>query len=296
MNVILIPFFLAAHVVDNDTSDWTLGPEYVYDLIYSYLLKGETGYIQNYYLMNTLHCRPKMPDHLFCSLRNETEVNFVTNRTKKRTTRPENMFEMKFNRKGVEGLIYDPHHMKYVNLQRRIANQFSVLVRPNKIGKPHFTAKENSSIGNCATEYNITREEPETDAHENGGTDFRLEILQLADDKPGTTLLIEKSRSDCINLPGDNEVNVGVVHSKMRRFVSKYKISPNKFESRTDFEGTNVYQFPKSAELPFKEILHINLKGIKPAQNELPTFSSSKLINLNIYNDIESYKSNYLNN
>ncbi|XP_077278277.1 uncharacterized protein LOC143906230 [Temnothorax americanus] len=280
MNVILIPFFLAANVVVNDTSEWTFGPEYLYDLNITYILNfHEHHKPEQVQLISTVKCRPKMPDNLFCYLTNFTESD---NYNITREILARGTFEIKFNKHGVKGLIIDLplSNTVIVNILRKIANQFNVIVDQGKIGMSQFTTRENSSMGNCATTYDITREKLETDTLEKENADFRLVILPLADAKPGTTLSIEKSRTECINSPRYIDFTMEIL--EMERFVSKIQIHSNKFETFTEFDGKAKrlvgYKFEVSS---LKELIQINLNSIKPAQNKLPTLLHGKLIDFN---------------
>ncbi|XP_011172131.1 uncharacterized protein LOC105204663 isoform X1 [Solenopsis invicta] len=296
MNAILIPFFLAANVMVNDTSEWTYGPEFLYDVNITYniisIIKPDPHEpIHKIQLISTVKCRPKMPDSLFCHLNNFTESELFENHNMTREAQTEQMFEIKFNEHGVEGLVIEPpSRMEVVNVLRKIATQFNVAVDRRKIGMTQFMARENSSMGNCAAAYRITREELKMDTFEQGDGNFRLVILPLTDAKPGTTLSIVKSRMGCINPPRYVDFSRGIL--EMRRFVSQIQINSNKFETFTEFYGNVRYTESEIGMLVFKEIIQINLKNIEPAQNELPTLSYGELIDLNTNNDIPS---NFIN-
>ncbi|CAL1685212.1 unnamed protein product [Lasius platythorax] len=299
MNVVLIPFFLAASVIVNDTSKWTFGPKYSYDLNMTYIMKTDPQEpVETMTLISELKCRPKAADNLFCHLQNSTIVNIGKNRNTTREVETEQMFEIKFNERGVEGLIIEPpSRMEVVNILRKIANQFNVGVDWRKIerisqaGEWQFMARENSSMGNCATVYKITREELKTNTVEEEHIDFRLIVLPMIDDAI-SNLSIEKSRIACINPPRYVDFSSGIL--KMGRFVSKIQIN-NRFEVSTEFDGK--VRPPLSIDsmnrmLSFKEIMQLNLKSIEPAQDELPSIFYGELIDLNINTDIPS---NFIN-
>lgn len=164
-------------------------------------------------LISELKCRPKAADNLFCHLQNSTIVNMRKNRNT-REVETEQMFEIKFNERGVEGLIIEPpSRMEVVNILRKIANQFSIGVDWRKIerisqaGEWQFMARENSSMGNCATVYKITRGELNTVEEEH--IDFRL-IVPMTDDAI-SNLSIEKSRIACINPPRYVDFSSGIL-------------------------------------------------------------------------------------
>ncbi|XP_011874756.1 PREDICTED: uncharacterized protein LOC105565842 [Vollenhovia emeryi] len=240
MNVILIPFFLAADIAVTNLSHWEYGAEYFYNLNISYIANlDHEERKQSYQLLTTLSCRPKRPDHLFCQFQNVTQLsrNFAKNGVSTLGGRAKHMFEIKFNERGVESLIVDQTITRIVmDVVRKIANQFIMLVYPSNIGKWEFTVSENTTMGDCTTKYNITREKPETDKLERGNTKFQLVNLLMADIEPGTALFIDKSRKNCTKSPRDPTDNDIILETE--KFASRYKIYPNKFRSFTRFKGT----------------------------------------------------------
>ncbi|KAL6265236.1 hypothetical protein P5V15_002018 [Pogonomyrmex californicus] len=290
MNVILIPFFLAARMVVNDTSEWTFGPEYSYDLNITYVIKSDPHEpINDMQLISTIKCRPKMSNSLFCHLNNSTYLQLFKNHTFTREVTTEQMFEIKFNNRGVEGLIIEPPtRMDVVNILRKIATQFNIVVDPITIRMSQYMNRENSSMGDCATTYRITHEE--TDMPEKEDKDFQLVVMPLIDAELGT-LSIEKSRKRCINAPRYVDFSTGIL--KMGRFISKIQIDPDKFETFTEFDGKiSLLSESEHRRLSFKEIIQINLNGIEPARGELPTLFYGEMIDLNTNNDIPS---NFIN-
>lgn len=166
-------------------------------------------------LFSTVKCRPKVPaNSLFCRLQNSTTVMSHKDGNMTREVETAQMFEINFDeRGGVGGLVIEPpSHMEIVNVIRKIANQFNVGADlKRKIGMSQFMARENSSMGDCATVYTIANEEVETDATEEGETDFRLVLLPMPDAEPGTILTIEKSRMGCINPPRYVDFATGIL-------------------------------------------------------------------------------------
>lgn len=114
-----------------------------------------------------------------------------------RKVKIEQIFEIKFNAYVVEDLIIEPpSHMEIVNLLRKIANQFSIDINKRKFERTlQFMARENSSMGNCATVYSITHGKLTTNTIEKKNIGFRLIVLPMADDgKSISNLTIEKSQ------------------------------------------------------------------------------------------------------
>ncbi|XP_011874758.1 PREDICTED: uncharacterized protein LOC105565843 isoform X2 [Vollenhovia emeryi] len=205
MDVTLIPFILAAKVFVQDMSEWTYGPEYVYDLNITYDITPEPPApvdnsrqeVDNIQLIATLNCRPKHNDHLFCQVKNATEItNDNRNEQGLKYALMDRAFEIVFNERGVEGLIIDVTHTQAVDLVRKIANQFNVLSNRSKIDEWQFYTREGTAMGDCWTAYRISREEPATEEFKIAGTDFRFVILPFVDMKPGTAFSITKTRME----------------------------------------------------------------------------------------------------
>lgn len=228
-----IPFALpAANVAVNDTSEWTYGPEYAYSVNMTYVVKPDPneppGTIQ---LMSAIKCRPMVSDSLQCRLANSTTTVLVK-QNMTRAIETEQLFEIKFNERGVAGLLIDsPSRNEVVNLIRKIANQFSLGAdMKRKIAMSQFMARENTSMGDCATTYRITREErpaartsPAATSPGDDVAPYRLVVLPMTDARPGTSLTIEKSRMGCINPPRYVDFSAGIlkmVRAPLLRVIS----------------------------------------------------------------------------
>ncbi|XP_011136044.1 uncharacterized protein LOC105181155 [Harpegnathos saltator] len=296
MNVILIPFFLAANVVVNDTTEWAYGPEYSYNVNMTYVIKSDpaepAGTMQ---LMSSVKCQPKVSENsLLCRLRNSTTMMSLRKDNTSREVETEQMFEIKFNERGVESLLIEPpSRMEVVNFIRKIANQLSVGAdMKRKIGMPQFMARENTSMGDCATMYRITREElaesppePPESPELAEDADFQLVVLPMADARPGTSLTIEKSRMGCINSPRYVDFSMGIL--KMGRFFSRiYVDGADRFETYTELDGKLRTESLSSRIITFKSLLRVSLESIEPAQEPLPSILYGELIDLNMNNDI----------
>jgi len=179
----------------------------------TYVIKPDPhDHVQKIQLISTVKCRPKTSDTIFCHLYNITISEIFENYNMTREAQTEQIFEIKFNEHGVEGLVIEPpSRMEVVNVLRKIATQFNVIVDRRNIDMSQFMARENSTMGDCAAAYKIMREEAEIDTIEEINTNFQLRILPLIDAKSGTTLSIEKSRMGCINPPRYVDFSRGIL-------------------------------------------------------------------------------------
>ncbi|XP_032673466.1 uncharacterized protein LOC116845175 [Odontomachus brunneus] len=294
MNVILIPFFLAANVVVKDTSEWTYGPEYLYNMNLTVVIKSDLDPaepIGNMELISAMKCRPMVAENsLLCIVQNfKTNVGLKTLEEENTTheIKTEKMFKIKFNERGVESLLIEsPSRIQIVDLIRKFANQLSVGVDMGKIGMSHFTGRENISMVNCTTTYKITREElPKTlETHMTNNADFQLVVLPMADARPGTSLTIEKSRMGCNNSPRyHRESPVGTL--KMVKFSSMVFVDgASGFETYTEMDMEMRKEFLNfNICTTFAFNIRLNLDSIMPAQDPLPSISNGELFDLNSY-------------
>ncbi|XP_014478642.1 PREDICTED: uncharacterized protein LOC106746503 [Dinoponera quadriceps] len=292
--IVLIPFFLAANVSVNDTSEWTYGPEYSFNVNLTYVVKSDLAVPDLASIMqviSAMKCRPKeLENSLLCRLQNSTMSVNKDNTSREIAT--EQMFEIRFSERGVESLLIEPPtYMEVVNFIRKVASQLSVGAdMKRKIGMSQFMSRENTSMGDCATVYRITRELPETseplEVAENA--DFQLVVLPMADARPGTSLTIEKSRMGCINPPRYVDFSMGIL--KMKRFYSTIHVDGvDRFESFTEIDGK--LRPPTESKISLKILtftsqLRLSLDSIEPAQDPLPSVPYGEVIDLNTNNDV----------
>lgn len=192
----------------NDTSRWKFGPQYVYHVNYNITnhlnIPESTSIPETVQLFLTMKCCPKVPNRLLCQLWNFTYAeSYKDYRSSKWTTHKNILFEIKYNKHGVESILINSMYAieENLNLIKRIADQLNLGVSLKFSNDTHFENAENTSMGNCMTRYEIKREKSDTGLV-NGNTDFHLFMLPaLADTVPGTTISIEKHRRRCVNVP-----------------------------------------------------------------------------------------------
>lgn len=201
--------YLAANVIVNDTTEWTFGPEYSYNLILNttYLNVPENSSMPNSVRSGNVRmkCRPKIPNRLLCIISNFMSVEYYMEPYMgfmNATNLLFPLFEIKYNKRGIESLLIDSalrtNEVK-LRIIKRIANQLNpgIDLKSNR-DTSHFRGVENTSMGNCMTKYEIWREKSERKLLEKN---FTLFTLPMTDAKPGTTISIEKYRTRCTNVP-----------------------------------------------------------------------------------------------
>lgn len=295
MYFILIPFFLAVNVLvfEADMKDWKFGPEYTYKLTMNYAIKTDThDLVTDMRLTSTVKCRPKDLDILFCHLQNSTTmVSHLSDRNMTREIETEKTFAIKFNERGVESLLMEtPFPIQVVTIVRKIANQLSVGVDLNerKISMSQFVARENTSMGDCATRYRIERKESQSNDEEKdtewiANSGYWTQVLSMTDARPSDTVFIEKSRMGCVNTPRYLDYATGIL--KMGRFFSKIQIG-DRFKTFSEIDGKLRPANDASKIFLSEERIHLNLESIEPAFDELPSVFQGELIDLNINNDV----------
>lgn len=202
--------------------DWKFGPEYTYNLTMNYAIKTDThDLVTNMRLASTVKCRPKDSEILFCRLQNSTTMvsTLLMDRNMTREIETAKTFAIKFNERGVESLLMEtPFPIQVVTIVRKIANQLSVGVDLNerKISMSQFIARENTSMGDCATRYRIERKESQSNDKDKDNewiatTGYWTRVLSMTDARPSETVLIEKSRMGCVNTPRYLDYATGIL-------------------------------------------------------------------------------------
>jgi len=187
---------------------WSLGPEYVFEV------KKNTSIYRKPFttieLKCVLHCQPKT-DSLVCRMPRISYQTTMTYENSEKDISPleviktPHLFEMKFNKRGVQSLLMKPS--SYVNaagIIRQIAEVFNVSIDLSNRAyrKPQFQDDfylidefkdwEETLRGNCSTQYRIMHGKDEIKKRK-----FHLTVLPLADLNIKSSILIEKIKEPC---------------------------------------------------------------------------------------------------
>ncbi|KAK2585200.1 hypothetical protein KPH14_009907 [Odynerus spinipes] len=312
MNFILIPFLLATDLVSNDDA-WNNGPEYSFSVSVSTISnlragksesKGESRLLGTT-LLTTLKCRPREPDNLNCHFEDakigrlspkKFKFEEILRAAENASYRPygfsEANFEIKFNRNGIDGYIFEKDERLMgqflVDMFRMIANQLSVGTSVE--GKAEsFREKENFTMGECPAEYKITRSEIDGHCQKKKLNLVALIDSQLNDEE---ILRIERQRvlDEC--LPRDlcyfgTRYTYGVVlggHTdKLVSSTSTLTISRNCFISET-FNIVDIYDEKKKKLGSSLDRLRVSLDSIDPAQGSLKSMSDPTSVDVVVRN------------
>nr|XP_012221349.1 PREDICTED: uncharacterized protein LOC105671628 [Linepithema humile] len=250
MYLTLIPFFLAANVVINDTSKWTFGPEYSFNLQVTHDSIYEKEPTRK--VFSTVKCRPKMEDSLFCDLQHfKTSV-----KQKEIVLHTSIIFEMKFNKSGVEKIFTNSSDPFKRELMQKIAQQLStgIDVQDNFNGRSLYWDEEVVFHGlNCWMRYKFKYLEPKINMSKQN-TDFQLVILPMFDVKPHSIFTTETYfHCDIRTKPIIFQI----------KFSGATQIN-NRFKGPIYVINTLNLRDPG----PFQEAIQLTLESIQPAQNK----------------------------
>ncbi|XP_070161875.1 vitellogenin-1 isoform X2 [Polyergus mexicanus] len=174
MNVVVIPFFLAAHLSTDET--WAHGPEYTFQVQVNCTAIPEEGIYGSVRLNleSKLICQPLKSGHsLSCHFEDSKANSFVTDSldpselampTGQVNRQPayeinEDQFEIKFNKRGLDDLVVNENiQPRELDMIRLIVGQLSVGAILEGIGNDViFDAMENFTQGECYTTFKIDK-------------------------------------------------------------------------------------------------------------------------------------------
>nr|XP_012221352.1 PREDICTED: uncharacterized protein LOC105671631 [Linepithema humile] len=252
MYVTLIPFFLAANIVVNDRSEWTFGPEYLYNLQVTHFSSEKLPWHRN--VSSTVKCRPKMEDSLFCDLQYfktfDEQKEFVLYTSV--------IFEMKFNESGVEKIFTNSSDPFKRELMQKIAQRFStgIHVQRNFDGDSIYWEKKWIIInGNeCFVRYSVEYLEPEINMSKQN-KDFQLVILPMFDVKPDSSLEVIGYLycNDHCSIPIDFQIKFNGATQINNRYDGPIYVINMHYAQHFGL---------------FREKIQLTLESIKPAQNK----------------------------
>lgn len=177
----------------------------------------------------TTTCRPKDPETLLCQLRNIMGEATVMGRKISQNDDTELTFGIKFSERGVEAVLDEASQdIRALNIIRKIANQLSMNARLIRAAgsRPisRFTERENTTMGNCMTTYEIKQEEQHPNTIQPKDTNFQFQVLPSRNIRPGTTLSIGMERTECTDIPEKLEIfELGIfrmvrTHARVTKF------------------------------------------------------------------------------
>ncbi|XP_011689140.1 PREDICTED: uncharacterized protein LOC105450784 [Wasmannia auropunctata] len=173
MNVIVIPFFLVAHLTVNEP--WEHGPEYTFQVQVNCTAIPEEGIYGSVglNLLSKLICQPKGGHTLSCHFEDSKANSFVVDNldpsesvipTGPINRQPayeinEDQFEIKFNKRGLDSLVVNENiQPRELDMIRMIVGQLSVGAIIDGVGNDiAFDATENFTQGECYTTFKIEK-------------------------------------------------------------------------------------------------------------------------------------------
>ncbi|XP_047368762.1 uncharacterized protein LOC124956673 [Vespa velutina] len=330
MNLTVIPFFLATQFALPEIEIWKYGPEINYqaNILTTIVNKGVDEWLR-IDLNGAMGCRSINEKSILCriSTMKYSIIDMLNNRNTSEDITIDKRFQIDFNENGVQQMIVEaPFDIEYLGLVYYLATQFNVGVNIGKelITSIPFVKKENCTLGECDTVFNITLKEKDHSpsfssfsAEENEDEEEVIEKVIEKEDKEEEekdsisddpdeiklTLIGVPKKSTDINLIIDKFRN-----SKRCTFAKEYMSwlieSDDKSEVISSFSRINVQENESfesftmtttkskiSKLVMIYELTKIKLKSINPATGPLPTFSNPFIIN---FPSDEMIKNNYI--
>ncbi|EGI66317.1 PREDICTED: uncharacterized protein LOC105145227 [Acromyrmex echinatior] len=173
MNVVVIPFFLAAHLTVDEP--WEHGPEYTFQVQVNCTAIPEEGIYGSVRLnlVSKLICQPKGSHMLSCHFEDSKANSFVVDSLDPSepvipaglvNRQPayeinEDQFEIKFNKRGLDSLVVNENiQPRELDMIRMIVGQLSVGAVLDGVGNDIiFDAMENFTQGECYTTFKIDK-------------------------------------------------------------------------------------------------------------------------------------------
>ncbi|XP_018355913.1 PREDICTED: uncharacterized protein LOC108756529 [Trachymyrmex septentrionalis] len=173
MNVVVIPFFLAAHLTVDEP--WEHGPEYTFQVQVNCTAIPEEGVYGSVRLnlVSKLICQPKGSHMLSCHFEDSKANSFVVDSLDPSepvvpaglvNRQPayeinEDQFEIKFNKRGLDSLVVNENiQPRELDMIRMIVGQLSVGAVLDSVGNDIiFDAMENFTQGECYTTFKIDK-------------------------------------------------------------------------------------------------------------------------------------------
>ncbi|XP_012218900.1 uncharacterized protein [Linepithema humile] len=297
MNLTIIPYFLAATIVDD--MSWPLGPEYIFEVKKTTLSYRKP--LTTVEMTCKLLCQHRIPDSLICSM---PDIQFQTMITYANSTKyispvelidVPHLFEMKFNEHGVRSVLMKPStYLNAVGIIRQIAEVFNVSTDlysrratygPSQLQGNFFLIDdffnwEQTLRGNCNTYNRVMHDDDYEGTVEE--SKFYLTVVPLADYlakwKTWAPVLIEKSREDCIF--SDRYVEL-LNQMKVTNYASAMKVMQQRFESTVEIVVSLIPNLWESEESRvFSEKVNLSLIEVIPALQTLPVVTKGEWLTL----------------
>ncbi|XP_034171004.1 vitellogenin-like isoform X1 [Osmia lignaria lignaria] len=211
MHFILVPFLLGVRVPANE-DQWKYGPEYTFNASLGMVthMEVDLGEPKASSLLVTMKCRPKEPVRLNCRFENARITKFLPEKFEPEASIPPSSatfsdfgfgnasFEILFKEDGIESYTFENDSRLMgdylVNMYRLIANHLSVGIRFRKDVPSRLRKVENSTLGECSVNYNISRTKLEELA-----SNKEYQLVWLADQKIDPEQATEISKQTNLN-------------------------------------------------------------------------------------------------
>ncbi|XP_015173808.1 PREDICTED: uncharacterized protein LOC107065036 isoform X1 [Polistes dominula] len=289
MNLTIIPFFLATQFAIPEIEKWKYGPEINYDLniLTTKTNEGENDPVQMD-INGGVGCRVKNEDTLLCriSKMNYRMIDMTNNLDETGIIFVNQNFELGYNENGMNRWnMKNPIDIDNLKLIQNFAAQMTigVNIRQYMGVSTSFVKKENFTIGECNTAFNISwqeddrssLEEEQKESSSEEQDEVKLTLIGVPKKSGNINLIIEKFRNPkrCVN--GNYYLSWLTRGNLEKKVISSFsRITVKENESFESFTVTTIKaKFQNSAII--HEFSKVKLKSITEATGPLPTIPNS---------------------
>ncbi|CAL1685210.1 unnamed protein product [Lasius platythorax] len=296
MNVVVIPFFLAAHFTADET--WAHGPEYTFQVQVNCTAIPEEGFYGSVRLNleSKLICQPLKSGHsLSCHFEDSKANSFVADSLDPSdpaapagqvNRQPayeinEDQFEIKFNKRGLDDLVVNENiQPRELDMIRMIVGQLSLGATLDGVGNDvTFDTMENFTQGECYTTFKVNKKPMGRSLYAKPGYALRP-VFGLKDGKLVQIRKIRNLRMCAHKVPyffgsAESFREESDIISDVSLSDGHIIITSSEFISGT----SNVITTSKVTEAvvtTLYENVRLRLESIQPAESEPPTVKEAE--------------------
>ncbi|XP_033222323.1 uncharacterized protein LOC117176266 [Belonocnema kinseyi] len=299
MNFVLLPFVLATWIPTNEEI-WKNGPEYTFGMEINMIaaMHIDNGSFIGTRMAGKLKCRPKEPHNLICKIEdtkiirvhpkgfNTSGMEIYQNESYSPYGVGRDNFLVKFNKEGIENYILEktdrPAEVWIIDMIRLITNQLSIGADlENRRNDEQFKKLENFTVGECETEFKISRKRIVIKLSQK---ELKYKIISTLASKqfdfsPDEKIQIEKRRN-IQNCHRRKEYFFGTrytkgivlrdVYNNLKSSSSRIVFSKDSFLSETTNE-CEIFDLEKNHLGNVLDNMKLTLEDVQPAKEELVT-------------------------
>ncbi|XP_051162582.1 uncharacterized protein LOC127282409 isoform X1 [Leptopilina boulardi] len=305
MNFVFLPFLFAWNPAPQD--EFKYGPVYIFDMEINMIaaMNTDNGSILGTRVSGELKCRPHLSDTTILICRTEdtkiirtypngfntTGIEIFKNESYSPYGLGHDLYQVKFNNEGIENYGLESNNddaSKWIiDMIRLITNQLSIGFQlENRRNDEQFKKLENFTVGECETEFKISRKKQMNNNNNNNNGEPK--IIPIFDQSkfifgPYDEIEIEKRRN-IQNCPRHKEYffgtryNKGIVlkdvYNKLISSTSQIIFSTTNFMSETTNE-CEIFDMDRNRLGKVLDHIKLKLKNGEPAKEEFVSITNA---------------------